>query len=127
MRKAIVPIIVAGLVVYVIEKILFSVLNIDISTFQLSLEKTHIVMLLLSVLVIIVLNLVFKKNKELVGMTFLLITSIKVAVIYFIGSHFILEVEGSSIEKWNFYGLFIFYLFLETVLTAKKLNQTSFS
>ncbi|MCL9809913.1 hypothetical protein [Flavobacterium luminosum] len=127
MFKTIAPILVAGFVVYVIEKILFSVLNIDTSTFQLSLEKTHILMLLLSILVTIVLNLVFKKNKELVGMTFLLITSVKVAIIYFIGSHFIMEVDGSSTEKWNFYGLFIFYLFLETFHTAKKLNQTSFS
>ncbi|MCL9804080.1 hypothetical protein NAT51_00990 [Flavobacterium amniphilum] len=114
-----------GFLVYSIQKILFAVFNIDISSFQIPLEVMHIIMLFFSVVIMLILNMVFIKNKDVVGMTFLLLTSIKVSGIYFIGSFFILE-EGSIVEKWNFYGLFALYLALETLFTARRLNRTNF-
>lgn len=124
-NKTILQIIGIAFSVYVIQKILFEVLNINSSSFQISLEGIHCIMLGFSVGIMLILNAVFRKNKDVVGMTFLLLTSIKVSLIYFIGSLFILE-EANQIEKWNFYGLFVFYLALETIFTARRLNRTSF-
>ncbi|HKX86949.1 MAG TPA: hypothetical protein VJL37_09760 [Flavobacterium sp.] len=124
-NKAIVQIISIGLAVYAVQKILFGILDIDTTTFRLSLEIIHGIMLVLSLIIMTILNVVFSKNKDVVGMTFLLITSIKVGLIYFIGSYFILD-SGNPIEKWNFYGLFVMYLCLETIFTARRLNRTNF-
>jgi hypothetical protein len=124
-NKAIIQIIVIGLAVYAVQKILFGILNVDTTSFRLSLEIIHGIMLGLSVIIMTILNVVFTKNKDVVGMTFLLITSIKVGLIYFIGSYFILG-SGNPIEKWNFYGLFAMYLGLETIFTARRLNRTNF-
>ena len=124
-NKTILQIIGIAFSVYVIQKILFEVLNINSSSFQISLEGIHCIMLGFSVGIMLILNAVFRKNKDVVGMTFLLLTSIKVSLIYFIGSLFILE-EANQIEKWNFYGLFVFYLALETIFSAGRLNRTSF-
>ena len=114
-----------GLVVYTVQKILFKILNLDTASFQINLEIIHAIMLVFSLIIMIILNVVFKKNKDVVGMTFLLITSVKVCLIYAIGSYFILD-SGNAIEKWNFYGLFVLYLGLETFFTARRLNRTSF-
>ena len=124
-NKGIVQIISIGLAVYAGQKILFGILDIDTTTFRLSLEIIHGIMLVLSLIIMTILNVVFSKNKDVVGMTFLLITSIKVGLIYFIGSYFILD-SGNPIEKWNFYGLFVMYLGLETIFTARRLNRTNF-
>ncbi|MFC7774813.1 hypothetical protein ACFQY1_13145 [Flavobacterium sp. GCM10027622] len=124
-NKVIVQISSIGLVVYTVQKILFKILNVDTASFQINLEIIHAIMLVFSLIIMIILNVVFKKNKDVVGMTFLLITSIKVCLIYVIGSYFILD-SGNAIEKWNFYGLFVLYLGLETFFTAQRLNRTSF-
>lgn len=124
-NKVIVQISSIGLVVYTVQKILFKILNVDTASFQINLEIIHAIMLAFSLIIMIILNVVFKKNKDVVGMTFLLITSIKVCLIYVIGSYFILD-SGNAIEKWNFYGLFVLYLGLETFFTAQRLNRTSF-
>lgn len=124
-NKSIVQIVIIGLAVYAIQKILFEILHIDTTSFQIRLEIMHVIMLAFSVVIMVILNIVFIKNKDVVGMTFLLITSIKVSLIYFIGSYYILD-SGNTIEKWNFYALFVMYLGLETFFTGRRLNRTSF-
>lgn len=124
-NKSVLQIISIGISVYIIQKILFIVFDIDTSVFKINFEITHVIMLFLSVVIMMIINLIFKKNKDVVGMTFLLITSVKVAIIYFIGSYFLLD-SGGGIEKWNFYGLFVLYLSLETFFTGRRLNRTSF-
>lgn len=114
-----------GVLIYGIQKIVFLSLGVDTSKFKFSLEKTYGLMLLLSIIIMTVLNVVFQKNKDSVGMTFLLITSIKVVVIVVIGKTNGLTV-GNPIEKWNYFGLFVLFLFFETYLTAKRLNNTTF-
>jgi len=114
-----------GCIAYSIQKLLFLGLGIDTSTFTLSLENTYIIMLVFSVIIMTILDLVFQKNKDVVGMTFLLITSIKVVVITIIGKAYIIPANN-LVEKWNFFGLFVLFLFFETYLTAKRLNNTKF-
>lgn len=114
-----------GVALYTIQKMVFVTLGIDTTNFRLSLEKTYGLMLALSLIIMTVLNLVFQKNKDIVGMTFLLITSIKVVIITIIGKTYVLT-EENPIEKWNYFGLFVLFLFFETYLTAKRLNNTTF-
>jgi len=114
-----------GIVVYIIQKVAFLLIGINTSNYQLSVEKTYAIMIVLSVIIMTVLNLVFQKNKDVVGMTFLLITSIKVIIITSIGKAYVL-IEENPIEKWNYFGLFVLFLFFETYITAKRLNNTTF-
>jgi hypothetical protein len=114
-----------GVLLYVIQKMAFVTLGIDTTNFRLSLEKTYALLLLLSVIILTILNVVFQKNKDVVGMTFLLITTIKVIVISIIGKAYIIP-GGNPVEKWNFFGLFVLFLFLETYITGKRLNNTKF-
>jgi len=114
-----------GVLLYVIQKMAFGILGIDTTNFRLSLEKTNALLLLLSVLILTVLNVVFQKNKDVVGMTFLLITTSKVVVIAIIGKAYIIP-GGNTVEKWNFFGLFVLFLFFETYITGKRLNNTKF-
>ncbi|MES2812297.1 MAG: hypothetical protein V4670_07495 [Bacteroidota bacterium] len=123
--KSTFQIIFVGFVAYLIQKALFFILKIDTSGFQLSLENTYAMMVLFSAIIMTILNLVFQKNKDVVGMTFLLITSIKVVIITIIGKTYILT-GGNQVEKWNFFGLFALFLFFETYLTARRLNSTKF-
>jgi len=123
--KSTFQIIFIGVLAYVIQKIVFSILKIDTSGFQLSLEKTYGMMLLFSAIIMTILNLVFQKNKDVVGMTFLLITSVKVVIITIIGKAYIIT-EENQVEKWNFFGLFALFLFFETYLTGRRLNRTKF-
>lgn len=124
-QKSTFQIIFIGILGYVIQKAIFLALNIDTSGFQLSLEKTYGMMLFFSAIIMTILNIVFQKNKDVVGMTFLLITSIKVVVVTIIGKAYIL-IGDNQVEKWNFFGLFALFLFFETYLTGRRLNRTKF-
>lgn len=123
--KSVLQMVAIACIAYGIEKLLFLGLAIDTSKFTLSLEKTYLMMLFFSVLIMVILNVVFQKNKDVVGMTFLLITTIKVVVISIIGKAFILP-NANPVEKWNYFGLFALFLFFETFLTGRRLNRTKF-
>lgn len=123
--KSSIQIFFIGILFYVIQKMAFVTFGVDTNSFRLSLEKTYALMLLLSVMILTILNVVFQKNKDVVGMTFLLITTIKVIVVAIIGKAYIIP-GGNLIEKWNFFGLFVLFLFLETYITGKRLNNTKF-
>jgi hypothetical protein len=84
----------------------------------------HLFYLILNGIAMIVISEIFKKNKDIVGMSFLLISTVETIVVFLFGK-FIFDVEISTV-KWNYFILFIAYLFTITFLTGQKLNQTKF-
>jgi hypothetical protein len=74
----------------------------------------------------IILSFLFKvseSNFDNVGMTFLISTSIKMVVSYFVLRPILNLTEESTIEKVNFFIIFILFLAIETVITIRLLNK----
>ena len=109
---------------YVIHKVIFYSFNIDDSAFHYSIEKLYLLFSILSVIVIAILLKVKEYSFDNVGMSFLLSTSVKMVVCYLILRP-ILQAGGqnSSIEKKNFFAMFILFLAMETILTIRILNK----
>ena len=80
--------------------------------------------LLYALLVVFVLLLVKRKSLDNVGMSFLLVTSIKMVFCYLILRP-ILKVATlqNSAEKINFFALFILFLLIETLFTIRLVNE----
>ncbi|SHI38989.1 hypothetical protein [Flavobacterium terrae] len=79
----------------------------------------------MSVALFAIIDAVFFKNKEVVGMSFMLITTIKTIAIGIIGKIYILN-QNINFEKWNYFVLFIVYLLFETIIIGRRLNKTIF-
>lgn len=79
----------------------------------------------MSVALFAIIDAVFIKNKEVVGMSFMLITTIKTIAIGIIGKIYILN-QNINFEKWNYFVLFIVYLLFETIIIGRRLNKTIF-
>ncbi len=77
-----------------------------------------------SVIIIFILIQVNKKNINNVGFTFMLITSIKMAIAYFFMQP-ILNSQSifAGLEKINFFVIFILFLIIETTVTIRILNN----
>lgn len=109
---------------YIFHKIIFYIFNINDEAFHYSLEELYLLFLGLSTIIFIVLLIVKERNFDNVGMSFLLGTSIKMIVCYLILRP-LLEVSthNNTIEKNNFFVMFILFLTIETALTVRILNE----
>ncbi|MBP6182948.1 hypothetical protein [Flavobacterium sp.] len=116
-------IVLAGLA-YILHKIVFYVLNINDDGFHYSLEILYLLFLGLSTIVFIVLLKVKERSFDNIGMSFLLSTSVKMIFCYIILRP-LLQVSSHNItiEKKNFFMIFILFLAIETVLTIRILNE----
>ena len=103
----------------IIHHIIFSrILKIKLEVY--TLLNLYYIFGLFSVLIITTLNIVKQKNIDIVGMLFLLLTTVKMICCFILGRA---VTNASTIEKYNFFGLFIVFLILETVITIRILNN----
>lgn len=109
---------------YVLHKIVFYAFKINDSAFFYSIETLYLVFLALSIVVVAVLLKVKERSFDNVGMSFLLGTSIKMIFCYLLVKP-ILQASNvnSSIEKKNFFIIFILFLAIETIITIRILNE----
>ena len=114
-----------GSLLYILNKLIIEVFKITTNTFVLPYTFTFGMLLIASTIVMLVVDIVFIKNKDVVGMTFLFVTSVKVVALVIIAKSFQI-LENNPIEKWYFFILFMLFLSLETLLTALRLNKTKF-
>jgi cellulose synthase/poly-beta-1,6-N-acetylglucosamine synthase-like glycosyltransferase len=77
---------------------------------------------ILALLVLGVVQKTAKKNFDSTGMVFMIASSIKMGIAYFLVRP-ILHVQPNKIEKINFFAVFVLFLLLETLFTAKILNK----
>ena len=87
-----------------------------------SVEGLFLVFSFLTMVLLTILVAVMKKNFDQTGMVFLILTSVKMVAAFFIGKSIIYAPEN-QLEKINFYGIFAYFLLLETVLTIYLLNK----
>lgn len=111
-------------IAYLIHKIIFYLLEIKEATFLYSIEMLYLLFLGMSTVVFIILLKVKQRNFDNVGMSFLLSTSVKMVFCYLILKPILrLNTHDNSLEKFNFFGIFVLFLTIETVLTIRILNK----
>jgi hypothetical protein len=111
-------------IAYLIHKIIFYLLEIKEATLLYSIEMLYLLFLGMSTVVFIILLKVKQRNFDNVGMSFLLSTSVKMVFCYLILKPILrLNTHDNSLEKFNFFGIFVLFLTIETVLTIRILNK----
>jgi membrane protease YdiL (CAAX protease family) len=110
------------ILIYSIHKGLFLFFKLETKAFKYNLEESYLIFSTLSGLILFILYKVRQKNLDIVGYTFLLLTTIKMVVCYIFSNNFSNEAN-KGIEKWNFFFLFIVFLVIETFFTAHLLNS----
>ena len=88
-----------------------------------SLPQIFISFCILAIIVLFVLHIIEKKNKDIVGMVFLIVSSIQIGVLYFIFRKVISSANLNTIERINFFVLFFLFLIFETLITIQLLNK----
>ncbi|MEO8516621.1 MAG: hypothetical protein ABI426_07755 [Flavobacterium sp.] len=111
-------------VFYTIHKSVFVFLKYNTESFQYSLETLYLFFSLFSVAIVLVLIKVKQKDLDLVGNVFLLATFVKMLASFFVGRPILKYGSAeNSFEKWNFLTLFGLFLFAETFITIRMLNE----
>lgn len=113
------------IIFYFLHLILFKIFSFP----ELNLISREILFLvfgLCSLVVFGIIEVIFKKNKDVVGMSFLLISTVKTILIGVLANFFVLKYN-IPFEKWNFFILFLLFLGFETFVIGRRLNKTNFS
>lgn len=95
----------------------------NFNLFSYSLETIYVVFCAFSVAILVTLLIVNSRNKDVVGLTFLLITSVKAGIILFVFSDIISSSNKNTLERINFFVVFILFLTIETLITIRLLNK----
>lgn len=124
--RIILELLMVSVIVYVLHKLFFyfNPNTIDYRNFYFSLEIIYGFFISCSLLILLVLIQIRKKNIDNVGNTFLLLTCAKLGVAYYLLT-FILNAarQNMIIEKKNFFIVFAVFLAIETILTIRILNN----
>ena len=124
--QPVLEVLILSSVVYLIHKLVFF-LNDDnpkLQGFNFSIETIYEFFFICSVIIVFILIIVKEKNIDNVGYTFLLITCVKMAVSYAVLSPILHSGNPNlSIEKLNFFLVFALFLTIETIVTARILNN----
>lgn len=96
-------------------------LAIDTSAFVYSPMALYAYFLIPALTILTVLIFVQRKNKDIVGNTFLILTSVKMVYAYLLLRP-VLE-QGIKAEKINFFFVFALFLTFETIVSSRMLNR----
>lgn len=91
--------------------------------FYYSIPFLYLLYIIFSKIILFVIVKVSEKNFDNTGMTFLVCTTIKMAVSYFILRPVLNLPTENTIEKVNFFFIFILFLAIETLITIRLLNK----
>lgn len=123
--KSISLLVFISIVLFGIHKIIFTFLefeNIEIK-FKYPLVSLYSMLTSTTLLIYIISILISKKNFDVVGMSFMLITSVKTIIFYVLIRSVVKGIsEINRIEKINFMITFFFFLAIETVFVIRLLN-----
>ncbi len=114
----------AFLLLYTTHKGVFHFLDLNDKDFFYSLETVYLFFTVAAAIIIFTLLKVKQKNFDSIGLVFLWITSIKlICLVVALRPLILLETPNSTIEKINFFVLFIVFLATETGITIYLLNE----
>ena len=110
--------------IFIIHVLLFNtnLITVKEADFYYSIPQLYGIFFILSAVILIIVTKISEKNFDNTGMVFMIATSIKMMVAFFLVRP-ILPLEDNKIEKINFFIIFILFLLIETILVAKILNK----
>jgi hypothetical protein len=111
--------------VFVIHLVVFqnATLSKAAQDFYYSIPFLYLLYIVFSKIILFVIVKVSEKNFDNTGMTFLVCTTIKMAISYFIARPILNAPAENTIEQANFFFIFILYLAIETLITIRLLNK----
>jgi len=115
-----------SVVVYLVHKLVFfsNENNPKFQNFHFPIEVVYGFFFLCSLVILLILIKVKGKNIDNVGYTFLLVTFVKMALSYVVLSPILHSGNPNvKIEKLNFFVIFALFLTIETIVTARILNN----
>ncbi|MCI4444281.1 MAG: hypothetical protein JHC39_12330 [Lentimicrobium sp.] len=124
--QPILEVIVISALVYLAHKLVFLLNenNPKFQSFHFPIEVVYGFFFICSLLIILILIKVREVNIDNVGYTFLLLTCIKMAISYVVLSPILNSGNPNlRIEKINFFFIFALFLTIETIVTARILNN----
>jgi hypothetical protein len=122
--KPLFEIMIAAVLLFVIHKLYFLLFGPEKDLFYFSIEAIYGYFFIAAMIIVGILMLVRRKNIDSVGFVFLLITSIKIIVSYFLLRQIII-INGENLksEKLHFFIVFVVFLAVETIETIRILNK----
>lgn len=113
-----------ALPIFIIHVLLFNanLITVKEADFYYSIPQLYGLFFMLSAVILIIVTKISEKNFDNTGMVFMIATSIKMVVAFFLVRP-ILPLEDNKIEKINFFIIFILFLLIETIFVAKILNK----
>jgi hypothetical protein len=122
--RPILTLLISVILIYGLHKTGFYFFLIDTTSFYYSIETLYVFFLFLSLIVVLILLKIKERNFDQIGMTFLAVTSIKMILSY-VALQPVLNLvpPASTIEKNNFFMIFVVFLAIETLITIGILND----
>lgn len=109
---------------YLLHSFCFVFFKIDSQNFYYSLETLYVIFSGFASLLLWVITKLEKDKFDSIGMFYMLGTFIQMFLAYFIMRPILSDkVRDITLEKTNFFGVFILFLLFETLLTARLLNK----
>ena len=109
---------------YIVHRLVFLVpsLNVAQEKFYLSITFLYVLFFIFSKTILFIVKKVSEKSFDNTGMVFMIATSIKTGIVYFIIKP-ILDLQNNQIEKLNVFFVFSCFLLIETIITVRILNK----
>lgn len=115
---------VLSILIYFGHQLIFAHLNIDETSFYYQLSTLYSVFAILAIFIVGILIFIKTKNLDIVGMSFLILTTSKMILCYILVRPILnMTPTEMSIQKMNFFGIFILFLAIETIITIRILNN----
>jgi hypothetical protein len=98
--------------------------KLELAQWNYSVFTLYSIFFIFSLVIMSLLLFVKTRNLDYVGYTYLIATSIKMGIAYFLLRPILkIASDENSSEKINFFIIFIFFLAIETLLTIRILNN----
>ncbi len=94
-----------------------------LQSYHFTLESTYLFFAGFLVIITTTTHIINQKNKDIVGLVYLLITGVKLILTYILFKSAIDSSNKNTEERLMIFGLFILFLLIETVSTIRLLNK----
>lgn len=91
--------------------------------FYYSISFLYLVFFILATLSLFVVVKTSEKNFDNTGMVFMLVTTIQTIIAYIIVRPLLNNIETTTLEKGNYFFIFILFLAIETLVSIRLLNK----
>jgi len=119
--RPLLEIIVISAIAALLHFLALKLFTIETAAFIYEVYQLYGYFLLGSLLILFILIVIEKRNKDQVGYTFLILTSIKM-----VGAYLLLRPvleQNIKVEKINFFVVFAIFLTFETIVSSRMLNR----